>query len=118
MATEEILQLISDSIWLLPEEKYYLMIAVKKWKVDAEKVKSLKEILIKEKKDIGERIVSYKEKCLALVSSIEEEKYTTIDIQKIKTKIQKIRQKAKKMNISIQEAWDKDTADDMLLHIA
>lgn len=117
MDQKEILQLISDSISLLPDEKYRLMVAIRRWKVDEAKIASLKDIFVQEKKDIGEKIIAYKKKCIEIVMDFEIKKYENINTKKIKSKIRKIQQKTKKIQTNIQEAKEKDQAEKVLLQI-
>ena len=67
MDKKEVLQMVSESISLLPQEKYRLMVAIQRGKVSQEKLIELKDILEKEKKDIQKRVLEHREKCLNII---------------------------------------------------
>lgn len=117
MDKNKILELISQSVSLLPDEKYHLMVAIERGKIDSAKIASLEDILIQEQKDMGKQIISYKEECLGKVEKFEEHKYDRMDTKKMKKKIDMIKQKIKKLDISIDETKDKEEAEDMILQI-
>lgn len=117
MDQKEILQLISDSVSLLPDEKYHLMVATKRWKMDEEKITSLKNILIQEKKDIGEKILAYKDNCLNKVMEFEKHKYDNVNTKAMQSKIEKIKKKIQQLKIYTEEIQDKEDAEEIILHI-